>query len=283
MRVMSLLLLHVAVCASVGRVNTKWSRYQADKAYKPDKETSWPNPAAKDGWVHAHNAIRDQLDDLKQVLKKIKGRPLEEWEKTSIKTWFAAHYEMVHAHHSNEDVHFTPFLETRIKYPPKLTSDHTFLVKLLEKINKHISDGSYTRADKLRGMWETYERHMKPHLLEEEKLGLPLLRAYFAPEEVAPVIQKIVAAEPAIAMGAFIHSIGGKIGIQEFMAQEGIPFFVWYIDFGPSYRKYMSTVQVQIDALLSGTPPAPSQDFFRAFLYLFLCLGAILYMYLFRA
>ena len=43
---------------------------------------------------------------------------------------------------------------------------------------------------------------------------------------------------------------------EEFMPQEGIPFFVWYLDFKGKYEHYITEVKSQIDGLMSGEPPA---------------------------
>ena len=41
------------------------------------------------------------------------------------------------------------------------------------------------------------------------------------------------------------------------MKQEGIPFFVWNIQFKGQLAKYTNEMVIHTDALLAGTPPAP--------------------------
>ena len=40
--------------------------------------------------------------------------------------------------------------------------------------------------------WRRYKAIMFPHLHEEEQVSLPLMRAYFTPAEVAPMVQRIL-------------------------------------------------------------------------------------------
>ena len=53
----------------------------------------------------------------------------------------------------------------------------------------------------------------------------------------------------------FVYFMGEQQFREGFMAQEGIPFFVWHIDFSAKYAYYASEVVPQIDALKSGAPP----------------------------
>jgi hypothetical protein len=45
---------------------------------------------------------------------------------------------------------------------------------------------------------QDYETMMLPHLLQEEEESLPLMRAYFAPQEIAPKIQEIIGHGPKV-------------------------------------------------------------------------------------
>ena len=71
--------------------------------------------------MHAHNAIRGELEDIKLAFTKCQERgDLPEWAVSAIQQVWKEHYEHVHAHHMNEDELFVPFLETRIKLPEKV-------------------------------------------------------------------------------------------------------------------------------------------------------------------
>jgi Hemerythrin HHE cation binding domain len=97
-------------------------KYQLKEEFQPDKEPSWPYPAEKDGWMHAHNAIRDEMRNLVTSLEATDARKgtLRDWEAKCIKKAWAAHEIHVHSHHTNEDNILVPFLLTRFKYPEKV-------------------------------------------------------------------------------------------------------------------------------------------------------------------
>jgi hypothetical protein len=90
---------------------------------------------------------------------------------------------------------------------------------------------------------------------EEEATALLLLRAYFKPEDLKPVIEYIVANGPKIEMGSCIYFMGVDKFYNEFMKQEGIPFFVYYVDFQFRLREFKERVAKHIDALKSGEQP----------------------------
>ena len=56
-------------------------------------------------------------------------------------------------------------------------------------------------------------------------------------------------------MGSFVHHQGGKKEFQVFAKQEGIPFFVWYLDFKACRAKYRAAMETKIQALLTGAAP----------------------------
>lgn len=100
---------------------------------------------------------------------------------------------------------------------------------------------------------------MKPHLLEEEAIALPLLRAFFTPPEVGKLVQEILGnpKAPIEEKGSFIFWQTADKFRNKFMSQEGIPFFVWYIDFKAKYDNYCNEVNPQVDGLLKGVEPPP--------------------------
>lgn len=95
----------------------------------------------------------------------------------------------------------TPFLESRVNYPEKLTYDHTELVAKLEKVKGLINSLGEKEGDyvgELINEIKEYKEIMFPHLAEEEEMGLPLSRAYFEPHEIAAVTQKILSHAPKV-------------------------------------------------------------------------------------
>ena len=54
-----------------------------------------------------------------------------------------------------------------------------------------------------------------------------------------------------------MYCLGGKEGVRKFMAQEGIPFFVWYIQFAGQIAVYEKEMTAHVVALMTGHPPVP--------------------------
>lgn len=87
-------------------------------------------------------------------------------------------------------------MKGRFAYPPKQEDDHTMIITNIHSLEKRIKvfkpeDG----AEGLRAIihaFEVYEKSLLPHLIEEEKVGLLLMRAYFTQDEIRPVIAKIL-------------------------------------------------------------------------------------------
>ena len=236
--------------------------YQKDAAFPPDKLALWKHPMDEDGWVHAHNSLRGEIGVMREVLTKLASakRDPAEWQVLSLQTWWAGHLAHVHDHHSIEDHTYTPYLLTRIHLPAKLTTDHVALVELLDTLDAQfaaLSDAKSLR--RLRNKWGSYQRAMLPHLREEEAIGLPLLRAFFAPSEFAKIVEGVISTAPPISIGSFVYWMGGsRESTAKFMSNEGIPFFVWYLAFKPALDTYCDEMVKHTDALQSGVPPPPT-------------------------
>merc|ERR1719473_2024382 len=143
------------------RVDTSDLAYQADPSYMPDKAHLWKNPEAHDGWVHAHNAIRFEVGELKRSLAALGDARLAEWQVAAVQAWWAGHATHVHEHHSNEDDVMNPALRARIVYPPKLEADHVELVATMDAIEQRVGElapGSTLGA--ITTLWAKYEALM---------------------------------------------------------------------------------------------------------------------------
>ncbi|CAJ1934842.1 unnamed protein product [Cylindrotheca closterium] len=154
----------------------------------------------------AHNAIRMEIEEMIQALEASKKRGgIQKWEIACVTKAWKTHYLHVHSHHSNKDAMLMPYLETRISYPDKLTSDHKELVTKLDRINAVVESlGQKEEGDsvtELVGAFREYQGLMLPHLKEEE-----VSRAYFEPPEIGEITQRILASAgaPKVEMGSFI-------------------------------------------------------------------------------
>jgi hypothetical protein len=240
-------------------VDTQDLKWQADVKFAPDKESAWKHPMHKDGWMHAHNALRAEIARFRDALAQLAARAqLRRWEVDCLQEAWREHRAHVHSHHSNEDDMMAPFLNTRIRSPDKLHDDHEALLITLEQLDQRIEGLSLERGpgslDALHSEWVAYEAAMKPHLEEEEVTQLPLMRAYFTPEEITPIVQKIIARGPPAEMGSFICTMGEE-AFFEFMRQEGIPGFVWYLEFRGKRDAFQRLFIDNLDAVAEGRPP----------------------------
>ena len=218
---------------------TEFQSLQKDSNFPPDKEGTWSHAKETDGWMHAHNAIRAEIELLLSSLEPLMREELSTAKIYFIQTAWKCHYDHVHAHHSNEDLLFVPFLSTRFEYPEQHEADHEALISSLESLRAVVE--SLAPGDTCGALYDglkEYQSIMLPHLAAEEGDCLPLMRAFFTQEEIAPMVQKIIAAGPIVEMGSFIACMGVEAFRNDFMVQEGIPVFVWEKDFKARYQVY---------------------------------------------
>jgi len=238
-------------------INWRDLRFQADPAFGPDKMELWAKiPVEHDGWVRAHNAIRHELTQFKRALDGLGEQPLCDWQVSAIKAYVTGHLVHIHEHHSNEDKVFNPAIRKRVVYPEKLEADHVQLVQMMdeiERMGKAVIVGEPVSA--LARLWTEYEAMMLPHLHEEETVGLPLARAYFTPQEIGKIVESFMKDGDPVSMGGFVHVMGSKKVALGFMAEAGIPSFVWHIP-GKGFKAlrtlYRKKMQSHVDSLLAG-------------------------------
>ncbi|GKY92972.1 hypothetical protein MPSEU_000265800 [Mayamaea pseudoterrestris] len=233
-------------------------QYQVSKDFQPDKTSTWTYPMKEDGWVLSHNALRNEAAKLKAAVAALQARGgvKEEWEIKALQTAAAAHLDHIHGHHSSEDDIMTPFITKRAKYPDRLTEDHDGIVSQLKQVETLVMAIKVNdNVDALLKTITDYEKDLLPHLAEEEEIGLPLLRAYFTPKEVKPQIAKIVKHASKFEIGSIVEACGTEFARKTFMPNEGIPFFVWYIDFYWKHRLFKKAFVNNVQALVDGVEP----------------------------
>eukprot|EP00967_Tisochrysis_lutea_P131393 scaffold228340_cov31-Tisochrysis_lutea.AAC.2 len=254
-------------------IDTSDLQYQANPKYMPDKGELHTIPFEKDGWTEAHNALRAEIAQLSQMIKLLGNRRLEPWEKKAFQNFWNFHDTHMHDHHSNEDILLAPLIAERIKLPERLTTDHEKIVDHLKKIGPKVK--SLTSASDVREDLEVYKRDLLPHLIEEERISLPLVRAYFTPAEYDAMIQKILNKLPPSIIGATFYWMassdpdnGDVSGLtldsvrkatSEFILRTGAPPFVpplaWHMQIKFGVKKYMREVEAGAQGVLNGKPP----------------------------
>lgn len=185
------------------------------------------------------------------------------WVVESANKLWSNHLIHVHSHHENEDDIFNPFLRQRIILPDKLEADHVTVCSCLDDVTKAIKDlKEGGNVDQVITALEAYQTEMIPHLLEEEQVALPLMRAYFEHHEVATQVKKIQAKAPKVETGSFIHYMTKEHFREVFMKENGIPGFLWFIVFRPSYSYFSENVLAEIDAMKTGVAPMKKSKWF---------------------
>mmetsp|Transcript_88201 Transcript_88201/g.122385 ORF Transcript_88201/g.122385 Transcript_88201/m.122385 type:complete len:251 (+) Transcript_88201:38-790(+) len=234
--------------------------YQVDPAFPPDKERDFP--PSEEGWMHAHNSLREELVLMTKALTAVTERgSLQEWEAEALGRWWTHHSEHLHSHHKNEDDLFSPFMRTRTKLPDKVEAEHKEIIGKMDELTsliKGLKPGDDLESvSNLQKAWGSYREVLEAHLLEEEQVGIPLVRAYFTHKEVSAKTQEIIKKATRCELGSFFYWMGEDHCRNSFMPQEGIPFFVWYLEFKGHVAHYRKTVMADIEAVISGTEPQP--------------------------
>lgn len=246
-------------------------QYQLHAEFPPNKAKTWKIKVQDDGWVLIHNCLRTEIQRLHKILSTLLARSqhskLQSWEIHSLQYIFQVHFQTVHGHHANEDEILTPVLKQRFLYPTKLEDDHSDIIRhihILEKSIKELTAEDGTLGiQNLMDSFESYGKSLIPHLLEEEQVGLLLMRAYFTQEEIRPVIAKILSRTQKLepfTLGMMIHNLGEEYVRNTMMRGEGIPFFVWYLFFKRQMKKFQKLVLVYYVALETNVAPTMKQQ-----------------------
>eukprot|EP00956_Cyclotella_meneghiniana_P026999 scaffold59674_cov105-Cyclotella_meneghiniana.AAC.1 len=106
------------------------TKYQVSDDFPPDRESTWPYPPEKSGWVIAHNYLRDSMNQFQECLISVRDNSskinLQEWQVDCIRELFTLHYDMVEEHHTTEDKYCREIL-------PKVSALIDGVEPLLEK------------------------------------------------------------------------------------------------------------------------------------------------------
>jgi iron-sulfur cluster repair protein YtfE (RIC family) len=186
---------------------------------------------------------------------------LQLWERAALTAWWAGHARNVRGHHRGEEEIFFPFMATRFRLPDGVDEDHRKLIDRIEAVDSHISRLEQTSDTaawiaQLHQLWASYGAVLLPHLLEEERVVLPLLRAYFTRQEVGKAMKSMMGGLSSWEVGSFVHYQSVDGFRRGFMRSHGIPLFVWYLSFKGKHDDYVRGMLSLVLALQSGNEPA---------------------------
>ena len=235
----------------------------AINGFLPDKEALWKYPAISDGWFRIHNTIRAEMGKFRAMLVRVSQETvMQDWQIDALKTYWKGHFALVHSHHWHEENLFNPMLKERVELPAKIEKDHEQILKLMHKVDDEVAklslgDGLVSRTlQPVLKAFDKYAPEMKKHLTEEENICVPLMRAYLEPKTVGDQVAQIMKQMKKTEMGSFVHHQGSQAEFQKFMAQEGIPFFAWYLEFKKCRTMYREKMETLVQRVLTGVQPA---------------------------
>lgn len=173
--------------------------------------------------------------------------------KTENQEWWVGHYEHVAHHHKTEDEVLHPMVRTRVAVMAEFETSHEELNNLLVVVDKAIRNRNFQTAAELAPVWHGYRTALYPHLVEEEHIMVPLIRAYFTPEEVNQRTTEMLRTMPKVALGSILHHLaGGKEGVMTFMARTGYRWHEWYTEVHAIRTHYREHMESKLESLLHG-------------------------------
>ena len=259
---------------------------QVDEKFKPDKEDTHTIPMNLAGWTRSHDSLRQELAVIQKVLEKLRSKKsLRDDQKKKLQSAWNVHKQHMHEHHHNEDDIYFPEMSKRYMVPKNMSEDHVGLNKRMDDMEPLFS--SLTDITKLYKQWLEYHKYLEKHFIFAEIHGLPLSRAYFTEKELKDIEKQFVEKTPPLLAGSFLFWQGLEVsdlpkkpevppqpwfacfsgppsvdfempgyagsvkkGVDDFMVQEGIPWFVYYLVFKGGLEEYIRVFARPISELL---------------------------------
>lgn len=242
--------------ATVGALNA--DNWQLFASHPPDKTNLWSYGVDMDGWTLAHDALRGEIFDFWHALKAA-SQPLSRRQARAIRTWWQGHLKHVHSHHTNEDRIVKAFVQHRFIYPDFMDEDHEEIENHFDAISQLVRDLYVARNDhdrmeafvKLKLAFDEYADCLLPHLLAEEAIGVPLVRAYFSPKEVQRMTNRLARIGPRVETGAIVHYVGAS-KLKRAMQLQNSPLqtIAWTLILNPRYRYYKRHMLRLLDVII---------------------------------
>ena len=207
--------------------------------------------------------------------------------------WWSFHVEHIRSYHATETSVLMPFLRRRAvpsaaHVPSFAALDRVAdaVARLLEKKKKGVvdetkdgapatptrtvtstpsseaADASVARAitetsliTRLASAVHGYRAVLYAYLAEKEKVLVPTLRAFFAPEEVFAAFAEILRKTPRLAFGSLVHHLaGGEEAVRAFNAR-AVVSRSWRFGYGETVKHrsaYRAKVEARLERLLAG-------------------------------
>ncbi|KAG2444363.1 hypothetical protein HXX76_001119 [Chlamydomonas incerta] len=242
---------------------------QAEFDATMNANSNWPWPGSLDGWKLSHDAIRFDMDNLAAGISKTRemlasGKPLAGWQVTDIHSVTKHFYHEIRMHHDHEEDVFFPYLEKKVKVPPKMSADHKSLMALLDRVRDlalslkpAAPEACLSTVEELYSTLVQLRKDMKEHLEEEEVIGLPLMRKNFTAKEISIPEKEIVADLKPSDMAWFLRPMKTVEEKRQAMSRVGIPGLIQTLVMMPAVRKDEAGILRMYRELAAGEPIAP--------------------------
>mmetsp|Transcript_35180 Transcript_35180/g.110747 ORF Transcript_35180/g.110747 Transcript_35180/m.110747 type:complete len:205 (-) Transcript_35180:423-1037(-) len=168
------------------------------------------------------------------------------------------HYRFIETHHVHEEKTFFPAMSERCEVPEKMSAEHKDLMDALHAVQASVGamcaeEGGPAEVSDALDKMVSYSGIMKPHLLEEEQVGLPLLHQHFTPKEADALVAKVVKEQEWWELPMFLRPIKGLAAKQAYCKSIlAIPTPVMFLVITPAIKRYSREIEPIINGLRAG-------------------------------
>lgn len=144
-----------------------------------------------------------------------------------------------------------PWIHSRVVIPTEYEMSHTQLLHLIETVDKFVRNRNYFTTAEVAPVFHGYRTALYPHFAEQENVMIPLIRAYFRPEDMREKTMELLRSMPKLSLGSILnHIAGGKDGIMTFMARVGYAWHAWYTEVHAIRTSYRVEMESKLESLL---------------------------------
>jgi iron-sulfur cluster repair protein YtfE (RIC family) len=230
-------------------------RRPESESERPAQLPEWDSlPYEHDGWVLAHDSIRHGMALIKTTVggmlrEHVLGGRAQPWMGTNLQIFWDFLYKWVHHHHDNEEQFVFPAMHEKVSVPAKLSADHGTLMQQLDEAQQNVrtlataltgnaaKEELLNHIDTFLKQFAALEAEMRAHLLEEEEIALPLLRAHFTRAEVAAIEAAMLKGITPLEIGFFLAPKDDAFKWRWMREVVGIPYPVAKLVLFPAARR----------------------------------------------
>ena len=209
----------------------------------------------------SHNALRLDMKDLTECMEIILKESKNTGEPNTTKTaalsrYFTMFVSSLREHHNGEENVFFPGITKRVQLPPKISADHTALMAQLDEVVSVVRGLSTVQGLEFTAALEqalprfaTFRQMTEEHFAEEERDGIPLIRAHFSVEEVRALVREMTSNMEWYEFPHFLRHLRTMDEKSAWMREVGIPGFVQSFVLLPKCRRFQKEFESLIEEI----------------------------------